>query len=95
MFCKSLFVLLYLFFWPLCCLFSFDVLILITPLVSSNSSYVASEYYKCGVVIFTVLFTELGTVMVVIVWYLDLQLPVQSVPIITKVVCSNPVHGEM
>jgi len=26
-------------FWPLCCLFFFDIQILITPLVSSNSSY--------------------------------------------------------
>ena len=33
--------------------------------------------------------------MVVIVWELDLQLPVQSVPITTKVVSSNPVHGEV
>jgi len=39
MFCRSLFILLYLFFWPLCCLFFFDIWILITPLVSSNSSY--------------------------------------------------------
>jgi hypothetical protein len=39
MFCRSLFVLLYIFFWPLCCLFFFDIRILITPLVSSNSSY--------------------------------------------------------
>ena len=32
----------------------------------------------------------------VIVWYLDLQLPVQSVPITTKVVSLNPVHdGEV
>jgi hypothetical protein len=30
MFCRSLFVLLYFFFWPLCCL-SFDLRILITP----------------------------------------------------------------
>ena len=29
---------LYFFFWPLCCLFFFDIQILITPLVSSNSS---------------------------------------------------------
>ena len=36
MFCWSLFVLLSFFFWPLCCLF-FDLPILITPLVSSNS----------------------------------------------------------
>jgi len=33
--------------------------------------------------------------MVVIVWSLDLQLPVQSVPITTKVVSSNSVHGEV
>jgi hypothetical protein len=39
MFCRSLFVLLYFFFWPLCCLFFFDLRILITPLVSLNSSY--------------------------------------------------------
>jgi hypothetical protein len=35
MFCRSLFVLLYFFFWPL---FFFDMRILIVPLVSSNSS---------------------------------------------------------
>jgi hypothetical protein len=29
------------------------------------------------------------------VWQLDLQLPVQSVPITTKVVNSNPIHCEM
>ena len=39
MFCRSLFVLLHFFFWPLCCLFFFDIRILITPLVSSNSSF--------------------------------------------------------
>ena len=38
LFCRSLFVLLYFFFWPLCCLFFFDIRILITPLVFSNSS---------------------------------------------------------
>jgi hypothetical protein len=39
MYCRSLFVLLSFFFWPLCCLF-FDLRILITPLVSSNSSLI-------------------------------------------------------
>jgi len=39
MFCLSLFVLLHFFFWPLCCLFFFDIRFLIAPLVSSNSSY--------------------------------------------------------
>jgi len=33
--------------------------------------------------------------VVMIVWKLDLQLPVQSAPITTKFVSSNPVHGEV
>ena len=37
-FCRSLFVFFSFFFWPLCCLFFFDLRIFITPLVSSNSS---------------------------------------------------------
>jgi hypothetical protein len=38
-----LFVLLFIFFWPLCCLFFFDIRFLIAPLISSNSSrYVAT-----------------------------------------------------
>ena len=37
-FCRSLFVLLYFFFWPSCCLF-FDLRIPITSLVSSNPSW--------------------------------------------------------
>ena len=36
-----------------------------------------------------------GAVMVDIVWKLDLQLPMQSVPISTKVVSSNPTHGQV
>jgi hypothetical protein len=33
--------------------------------------------------------------VVVIVWLLDLQLPMQSVPITTDVVSSTSVHGEV
>jgi hypothetical protein len=33
--------------------------------------------------------------MVVIVWWLDLQLPMQSVPITTEVVSSNLDQGEV
>ncbi len=33
--------------------------------------------------------------MVVIVWWLDLQLTMQLVPITTNVVSSNPAHGEV
>jgi hypothetical protein len=43
MFCRSLFVLLYFFFWPLCCLFFFDIRILITPLVSFGHCVVCSS----------------------------------------------------
>ena len=57
MFCRSLFVLLYFFFWPLCrlsffdlcCLFFFDLRILITPLVSLNSSYIYTFLLWCSV----------------------------------------------
>ena len=36
-----------------------------------------------------------GAIVVVIIWYLDIQLSVQSVSIATKVVSSNPDHGEV
>jgi hypothetical protein len=36
-----------------------------------------------------------GAVVVVIVLKLDLQLPVQSVPITTKIVSLNHIHGEV
>ena len=44
---------------------------------------------------FAVTVSVKGTVMVVIVWQMDLQLPVQSVRITTKVVSSSPAHGEV
>jgi hypothetical protein len=34
-----------------------------------------------------------GTIVVVIVWQLDLQLPMQSVPITTNIVSSNPAQA--
>ena len=44
----------------------------------------------------TVLYLYLhGAVVVMIVWWLDLQLPMQSVPNYTNVVSSNLVHGEV
>jgi hypothetical protein len=33
--------------------------------------------------------------VVIIIWQLDLQLPVQLVPITTNIVSSNPVHCEV
>jgi hypothetical protein len=44
MLCRSLFVLLYFFFWPLCCLLFFDIRILIATLVSSNSFTTSGTY---------------------------------------------------
>ena len=45
----------------------------------------------CTCVVVSVFFNQLlGAVVVVIVWYFDLQLPVQSVPITSNVVGSNP-----
>ena len=44
-FCRSLFVLLSFFFWPLRCLSFFDLRILITTLVSSNSSQIVTRKY--------------------------------------------------
>jgi hypothetical protein len=38
---------------------------------------------------------KLSDVVAVIVLYLDLQLPMESVHITTNVVSSNPVHGEV
>ena len=39
--------------------------------------------------------TAMGVVMVMIVWDLDLQPTMHSVPISTKVVSSNPAHGKV
>ena len=50
MFCRSFFVLLYFFFWPLCCLFLFDIRIVITPVVSSTSSWQCTFYFALLVV---------------------------------------------
>jgi len=36
-----------------------------------------------------------GAVVVVLIWLLDIQLPLQSVPITTDVLSSNFVQGEM
>ena len=41
------------------------------------------------------LYLVTGGVVVVIIWKLDFQLPMQSVHITTNVVSSNPAHGEV
>ena len=37
----------------------------------------------------------MGPSWLLVVWQLDLQLPMQSVPINTNIVSSNPAHGEV
>jgi hypothetical protein len=41
------------------------------------------------------IFYEVEAVLLVMLWLLDLQLPVQSVPITTNVVSLNPADGEV
>jgi hypothetical protein len=60
--CKSLFVLLYFIFWPLCCL-SFNLQLLIIPLVSSNFSWLITNN-----LIMWQLSTDLRVIMLVIYW---------------------------
>jgi hypothetical protein len=59
--CRTLFGLLYFFLWPLCCLFFFDIWILIAPLVSSNSSFHNIRYiynYPISTFIMTTFFSN-------------------------------------
>jgi hypothetical protein len=69
MFCRLLVVLLYFYFWPLCCLFFFDIQILITPLVSSNPSYKeqSTEHFQDSVLI-SYIFCVLGLFMIMKFW---------------------------
>jgi hypothetical protein len=47
------------------------------------------------VVIWFDIILDTGAVLVMIVWRLDLQLPMQLEPITSKVVSSNPAHDEV
>jgi hypothetical protein len=57
MFCRSLFVLLSFVFWPLCCLFVFDLRILVTPFGIFN--LFLAEYCLIGWVCLTMCLTNL------------------------------------
>ena len=52
-------------------------------------------YFMIYKSLFTASKYKQGAFVIVIIWRLDLQLPMQSVPITTKVMCLNPVHGEV
>ena len=60
---------------------------------TTNITYILAT--KSDISNFVVILIYLSSDIVVIVWLFDLQLPVQSVPVTTNVVSSNPVHGEV
>ena len=59
-----------------------------TPVSSTNKT----DCYDITEILLKVV---LSTITVVIVWQFDLQLTVQSAPIITKIMSSNPAHGQI
>jgi hypothetical protein len=65
------------YFWPLCCLFFFDIRILITPLVSSNSSSRSFQqwwkvFFFCHFSLKARPFGIVNTIFtaIVVIWYL-------------------------
>ena len=54
-----------------------------------SMTYVQTNHYRIITVGTGIILTFRGAVLVEIIWWLDLQLPVQSVPIIINVVSSN------
>ena len=62
-----------------------QIIFILDSYISINISY----FYDMHLLILS------GAVVVVIVWWLDLQLPMQSVPITTNVVTSNPADDEV
>ena len=75
------------FLWCLCIIYIHFFIIKIYKYVSFIISCIKSRVYNYLII--------LGTVVAVIVWQLDLQLPIQSVPITTNVVSSNLDQGEV
>ena len=69
MFCRSLFVILTFFFWPLCCLSFFDLRILTSPLVSSNFSFCDSPVCPSLIYGFLLLLLYLQTFLLAIVQF--------------------------
>ena len=63
--------------------------------ILSSKTPITLKFVCKAVTSFSTNYKEGGGVVVVIVRKLDFQLPVQSVPITTNVVSSNPVHGEV
>jgi hypothetical protein len=58
--------------------------------VKSGFLMIVPTYAKVSIISKKLTFMNPGTVMIVIVWQLDLQLPMQSVAITTKIASSNP-----
>ena len=74
-FCRSLFVLLVFFCWPLCCLSFVDLQIMITPLVSSNSSCNISWYISYDIKQASISYSVLEVINGVFVHFPWIQCP--------------------
>jgi len=65
-------------------------------MIQNNDRHVLSSWFLFYQIFWTYCFSNLhGNVVVVIVWPLDLQIHMQSVPIATNAVSSNHVHCEV
>ena len=90
---KGLFFYLYLKLVQINCIFSDTVRMLHIPF-SYHNIYTFHGKFSILIHICHIIITD-GAVMAVIVWSLDLRLPLQSVPITTDVVISNLDQGEV
>ena len=66
-----------------------------TGTLSANISKINGCSHRLVIHIFQNKYPKRSLDGIVVAWWLDLQLHMQSVPITTKVVSSNPAHGEV
>ena len=81
-------------------LFAFPIFCLLTFLIKSVEEIHHASNFVIYILVplqntLQILHDATYIVMAVIVWYLDIQLPMQSVPITTAVVCSTLAQGEV
>jgi hypothetical protein len=60
-----------------------------------NVNFITKELFNLHTESISSFIKHQGVVVVMIIWELDLQLPMQSMPITTKLVSLNPDQGEV
>jgi hypothetical protein len=93
MFCRSLFFLLSFFFWPLCRLFFFDIRIVITPLVSSNSSW-QTQFWCLIIVNYTRILINISDVQFWYNYLQHLELKVKALTCIAHMQTNAKIHSQ-